>query len=444
MPGADEATRPGRSAVNASMPRVWAGIECSMVRIGDEWRDQIRETGHFERADDLDRTAALGIRVLRYPVLWEHVAPDHPERLDWRWHDHRMERMRHLGISPIVGLVHHGSGPAYTDLLDPAFPQKLAAFADKVAARYPWARDWTPVNEPVTTARFAGLYGHWYPHHRDLGSFCRMVVNQCRGTALAMRAIRRHIPDARLIQTEDMGCVFATPDLQYQADHENDRRWLSFDLLCGHVDRSHPFLPLLRDAGISDADLDELRSGEAAPDILGINHYLTSERYLDHAQDAYPPHFMAGNGQEAYADVEAVRIVPSPGALGPRARLSEVWHRYRRPVAVTEAHHGCPEEVECLRWLNEVWTAACDLRTEGADIRAVTVWALFGSMDWRSLLRERAGAYEPGAFDARHYPPRRTMMAEAVASLVRTGSIGDARAHQPGWWKRPERIYQRP
>ena len=79
-----------------------------------------------------------------------------------------MARIAELDLRPILGLPHHGSGPRYTDLLDPDFAPKLADFASRAAERYPWVKWWTPVNEPVTTARFSGLYGHWYPHARDL------------------------------------------------------------------------------------------------------------------------------------------------------------------------------------------------------------------------------------------------------------------------------------
>ena len=435
----------GESLVAAQDPlQVWGGLECSVVRIGDRWRDQFRETRHWGRPDDLDRVAALGIRVLRYPVLWEHVAPHRPDLRHWEWHDRRFAQLRHLGLTPIVGLLHHGSGPLYTDLLDTRFPEQLAIHADAVAARYPWVQHWTPVNEPLTTARFSGLYGHWYPHHRDGASFLRMVVNQCRGTLLAMRAIRRRIPNARLIQTEDLGRTFATPRLRYQADLENERRWLSLDLLCGRVDRHHPLWHHLCGAGLTETELGEFMKGDGTPDFIGINHYLTSERYLDHDVGRYPPEFAGGNGREAYADVEAVRIVPAPGPVGPEARLREAWERYRRPLLVTEAHHGCAEEVECLRWLGEIWAAAQNLRANGADLRAVTIWSVFGAMDWRSLLRERAGAYEPGVFDIRHSPPAPTGLAEAVQSLLTTGCIVYPEAHGPGWWRRPERVYARP
>jgi dTDP-4-dehydrorhamnose reductase len=429
------------TASGRSPPELWGGIECTVVRIGNRWRDQIRETGHHTRGNDLDRIAALGIKTLRYPVLWERVAPDHPEELDWAWHDDRMQRLRLLGIKPIVGLLHHGSGPHYTELLDPGFPEKLAAYAARVAARYPFVRDWTPVNEPVTTARLSGLYGTWYPHLRDFGAFCRMLVNQCMGVLLSMRAIRKINPDARLVQTEDLGRTFAEPKLQYQADHENLRRWLSFDLLCGDVGPSHPSWPMLRRAGVPEAQLAFLHENAMPPDVLGINHYLTSDRYLDSNVAAYPPEFAGGNGRDRYADVEAVRVAPPPGPLGPEARLREAWQRYHLPLAVTEAHHGAPELIECVRWLREVWHAAETLHEEGTEICAVTVWSLFGNLDWRSLLVQTAGQYEPGVFDVSEDPPRPTALAEAVQSLIPRRRIADPAAYAPGWWQRPERLY---
>ena len=45
----------------------------------------------------------------------------------------RARELRELGIGPIVGLLHHGSGPRYTSLLDPDFPEKFASYAGGVA-----------------------------------------------------------------------------------------------------------------------------------------------------------------------------------------------------------------------------------------------------------------------------------------------------------------------
>src|SRR4051812_37986652 len=99
-------------------PELWAGLECSVSRAGDRFYDQIERTGHAAHPEDLDAFAQLGIRALRYPVLWERVCPNDPGTFNWTWSDERLARLRTLGIRPIVGLVHHGSGPRYTNLLD--------------------------------------------------------------------------------------------------------------------------------------------------------------------------------------------------------------------------------------------------------------------------------------------------------------------------------------
>jgi dTDP-4-dehydrorhamnose reductase len=250
-------------------------------------------------------------------------------------------------------------------------------------------------------------------------------------------------PAAGLVQTDDMGKTFSTPMLAYQAEHENGRRWLTFDLLCGMVDRDHPWWPIFLKHGIAQADLELFLAGDAAPDIIGINHYLTSERYLDQRLNRYPEHHWGGNGRHRYADAEAVRMPLDPADLGPAARLRETWARYKRPIAVTEAHHGCTRD-EQLRWLMEVWKGAEEVRAEGADIRAVTVWSLFGTVDWNSLLTRRAGCYEPGPFDVRAPEPRRTALAHATEALAKTGTFDHPVLDRAGWWKRDIRFYRPP
>lgn len=419
---------------------VWGGLECTIARIGHAYRDQIRETGHRDRIDDLDAIRDLGLRTLRYPILLEAVAPDHPDHCDWQWSDQRMARLQSLGIRPIVGLLHHGSGPRYTSLLDPHLPEILARHAERVAARYPWVDLYTPVNEPLTTARFSALYGHWYPHQADLGSFVRAVVLQCKAVMLAMQVVRKVNPQAKLVQTEDVGKTFGTPALTNQADHENIRRWLSLDLLCGRLDQHHCWYGFLQRLGVTESDLAFFLDCCVSPDIIGINHYLTSERFLDEAVERYPAALRGGNGPQIFADAEAVRVAMPPGVLGPAARLTEVWERYQRPLAITEVHHGCTRD-EQLRWLAEVWNAAGTVRAAGADVRAVTIWALMGTYDWNSLLTETRGFYEPGAFDVRAPRPRQTALGRAVRDLVAKGRFDHAVLDGPGWWHRPERLY---
>ena len=419
---------------------LWGGVECTIVRLGDEYRDQSAETGHSQRPADIDLIAGLGIRTVRYPILWEAIAPERPDAFDWAWTDERLAMLRERGINVIGGLLHHGSGPRYTSLLDPDFPKKLGDFAGRVADRYPWIEMWTPVNEPLTTARFSGLYGHWYPHRHDYPAFLRALANECKGTLEAMRAIRARIPHAKLVQTEDLGKTFSTQPLRYQAAHENERRWLSLDLLCGRVDKSHAFRDILFGAGVGWGEMEMFEGGEARPDILGINHYLTSERFLDHRLDLYPGHEAGGNRRDTYVDAEAVRVKRLEPDTGIGPRLREAWERYNIPIAVTEVHHGCHRD-EQLRWFAEVWETAGTLREEGVDLRAVTLWSMFGNVDWRFLLTRRAGFYDPGVYDARNGTPRPTVVAKAAKAYAAGEAYDHPVLDSPGWWRRPPRLY---
>ncbi len=417
---------------------LWAGFECTLNRVGDSQHDQLQLTGHYGRLDDLDRLAELGVRTIRYPILWERIERLRASGAPFAWPDAAMERLRMLGIEPIVGLVHHGSGPFGTSLLDDGFAQGLAAFARTVAERYPWVRRYTPVNEPLTTARFSALYGVWYPHVRDDSAFLRATLNQVRATQLAMKAIRGVRPDAELVQTEDLGRTHATRTLRYQADFENERRWLSFDLLLGRVRPGHAMYGYARWCGLTADELARIADDECPPALLGINHYATSERFLDERLERYPPHTYGGNHRHQYADVEAVRVL-THGVAGPRALLLEAWERYEMPIAVTEAHLGCTREQQ-LRWLAEVWDAACDARAAGADVRAVTAWAVLGTRDWNSLATRLEGHYEPGLFVVRAPRPRATALATMARSLATTGTHDHPALGAPGWWRCVDRV----
>ncbi len=417
---------------------LWAGYECTLNRVGDAQHDQLALTGHYGRLDDLDRLAELGVRTIRYPVLWERIVAGRPFGESWAWTDAAMARLQTLGIEPIVGLVHHGSGPFGTSLLDDGFAEGLAAFARTVAERYPWVRLYTPVNEPLTTARFSALYGVWYPHVRDDAAFLRATLNQVRATRLAMDAIRVVRPDAALVQTEDLGRTHATRALRYQADFENERRWLTFDLLLGRLGPHHRLHHFARRHGITDDDIARAVGAGCPPAVIGINHYVTSERFLDERLERYPPHTHGANHRHRYADVEAVRVL-TDGVAGPRSMMLETWERYGLPIAVTEAHLGCTREQQ-LRWLAEVWEAARDARALGADVRAVTAWAVLGTRDWSSLVTRLEGNYEPGLFDIRAPRPRPTALARMARSLATRGNHEHPALGAHGWWRCTDRL----
>ncbi len=394
-------------------------------------RDQLAETGHDRRPDDAARIAALGVRASRVPVLWERVAPADARTFDFREPAARLEALRAHGVEPIVTLLHHGSGPRYTDLLDPAFPLLFAEYAAAAARAFPWVRRWTPINEPLTTARFSTLYGVWYPNVRDDGAFGRAMVNQTLAQQAAMRRIRAIVPDAEFVLTEDLQ-RFTAADVGV-ADYVaflRERTFLSLDLVAGRVDDAHPLAPFLRDAcGVAELELAVMQRDATPPDLMAFNHYPHSERYL----------FTGADGETG--DVPAVYVAGEPvPRVGPLLRAAA--ERAGVPLAIGEVHVHAPAQ-ERVRWLAQHLADAEALRAAGVDVRAVGAWAAFGMIDWHSLLRTRARVIEDGiyTFAGANGTPEPTAVARALQTYARTGAIDDGGVR--GWWERPERLRDR-
>jgi dTDP-4-dehydrorhamnose reductase len=406
---------------------VWASPEPTFARIdADTVRDQIAETGLDVRTGDAERIAALGATVSRVPVLWERVSPTDPQERDFSEPERRLNALRAAGIEPIVTLLHHGSGPQYTDLLDPAFPMWFADYAEAAARMFPWIRRWTPINEPLTTARFATLYGVWYPNMRDDRGFGRAMVNQTLAQQAAMRRIRRVIPDAEFVLTEDLQ-RYASGDtgVAEYVEFLRERMYLSVELVAGRVADDHPLTTFLTErCGVNALELAMMRRDACVPDLVAFNHYPHSERYL------------FTRGDEA-ADVPAVYVAgePSPAA-GPLLRAAS--ERLRLPLALGEVHAHAPAAGR-VRWLAQHVSDVRALRADGVDVRAIGAWAAFGMIDWHSLLRERGAVAEDGiyTFAGPDDVPQPTAVADALRELAATGSIDDHGVS--GWWEREDR-----
>ena len=119
---------------------LWGGHECTVNRVHERYRDQTILSGHQDRIEDLALFASLGVKALRYPVIWERVAPNSPHERDWTWTDERLGEIRRLGMrgrSPAPSCTMK-SGPAYTSLICDDFVPLFADYAEAAAERYPW------------------------------------------------------------------------------------------------------------------------------------------------------------------------------------------------------------------------------------------------------------------------------------------------------------------
>jgi len=420
-------------------PAVWAGVESAHLRVGDRIRDQLAETGHDRRISDLDRLPELGVRAVRYPVLWGRDAGGlRRDATDWTWAAARLERLGALGIDPMVELLHHGFGPPGADPRDPRWPERFGAYAGQVARRFPWVHTWLPINEPLTTARFAGLYGWWWPHRMDMPAFARLLLAQCLAVRAATRAIRAEIPGAVIVVNEDAGAVRGTPEVAGAVRHDDTRRWLAFDLLTGRVVPGHPFWGILAALPGIEPSLVSLAADPASPDVLGLDYYITSDRWLDHRTYAFPAELRGGGHGLEYVDVEAVRVV-GVAISGFEHALRTAWDRYHLPLALTEVQLA-GGAVDQVAWWQEAWRSALEAQATGVDVRAVTAWGVFGSWDWDSVLRVTGRTWAPGCLSSDGGPAGEALVDAIHGCRHVTAANRDA----SGWWRRIDRAMHDP
>ncbi len=404
---------------------IWASPEPTVARVaGAEYRDQLAETGHDRRDGDIDLLAGLGVAATRYPVLWEKTAPVDPTVVDLSWARRRLERLRERGVDPVVTLLHHGSGPPYTSLVDPAFPELFAGYAESVARAFPWVRRWTPINEPLTTARFSTLYGHWHPCGRDdHAAFGAAICQQALAMLLAIAAVRRHIPAAQFVLTEDLqGFTARDSSLAAYARHKHERSFLSIELVMGRVVPGHPLFVYLTDAcNVERSVLRRIAERASAPQVIGWNYYPNSERTLDRGVDG--------------SIVNLATVRERESGISPLPLLRAAYDRLGLPFGISEVHINA-DAAGRRRWLAQRYADLVQLERAGLPVRMLGAWAAFGLIDWDSLLTRREGYREDGVFTfaAAGAVPRATLVSEAVAELARGDSL--VVSDEPGWWER--------
>src|SRR4051794_32788791 len=208
------------------------GIENSYPTIAGGRRiDELEKCGHYQRyEEDFRLTVELGIRHLRWgPALYRTFTG--PAQYDWDWCDAAMAEMQRLGIEPILDLCHFGVPDWLGNFQNPDLPHYFAEYARECAARYPWVRYWTPVNEIFVASLFSGWLGNWNECLRGHQPFLTALRNMCLMNVLGMDAINAQCAEPIFIQSESSEYWHpAHPDMIESARFWNRLRFLPLDL----------------------------------------------------------------------------------------------------------------------------------------------------------------------------------------------------------------------
>ena len=344
------------------------GIECSAPIIeGGVRMDELAKTGHYEHVDeDIRLVRELGVRYLRYGIPIQLANPA-PGRFDWDFADRAMGALRREGIVPIVDLLHFGLPDDVPGFGDTSFPERFAAFAAAFADRYPWARYYTPVNEPLITALFSARLGYWNERASDDRSFVRAMLNVARCAVRGSEEIRARRPDAVFLQSDSCEAYHpGHPDAIDRAAFLNELRFIGFELVYGRR--------------LPEVIRDYLLANGGTADELGW--------FEEHGSDAG---CIAGND---YYDVSEKEVL-ADGSLrdcGVRAGYYRVGREYHErlgvPIMLAETNK---EGEEAVAWLHRIWTDALRLRADGIPIRGFIWYGFVNHVDWDSALTRNHG-----------------------------------------------------
>jgi beta-glucosidase len=337
--------------------------------------DEYELTDHYGQwSHDLDLVKESSADLLRWGVPWYRVNPA-PGRFDWTWVDQVIDRMIDLDIEPVVDLLHYGA-PLWLDqqFANPEFPDRFAAYAVAFADRYgDSVTSFTPVNEPMIHAQFAGEYAYWPPYLSGLSGLYRLTAAIALAASRAQRGIREVLGERAVFVHVDAGLRYVgdteSPEHRSRVDRMRHQRFLAEDLLVGAVDEGHALHADLLAHGVADEVLTELRTNPVRPDVMGVNYYpLNSTEVFEAGVD-----HLGG-----FADPRPVR---NDGTAGLIEVLQSYADRYGAPVMLTETCVTGPV-ADRMSWLNDSVQCTLQLRAAGLDIIGYTWWPLFDMYEW--------------------------------------------------------------
>ena len=341
--------------------------------------DEMEKCGHYARwRDDFALVKEMGLEYLRYGPPYYRVHQG-PGRYDWGFSDEAFSELARLNITPIVDLCHFGVPDWVGNFQNPDWPELFAEYAGVFAARYPWVRFYTPVNEIYICATFSAQMGWWNERLQSDRAFITALKHLVRANLLAEEAILRVQPEAIFIQSESTEYFHSEhPDVQERADFLNEKLFLSLDLCYGYDVRATMYEYLIDNGITRDEYHWFLQRGRAVKPycVMGNDYYVTNE------------HLVRADGS----------IVPSGEIFGYYVITKRYFDRYHLPVMHTETNLA--DAAQAPAWLWKEWANMVRLKQDGVPIMGFTWYSLTDQVDWDTALREDNGNVNPlGLYD---------------------------------------------
>ncbi len=351
---------------------VWAsGIEDTFIpqtKPGMRSLDEYELTQHYSLwKSDFDLLAKTGVQAVRWGIPWYRIQPER-QRWDWSWTDQALDYLvNQKGILPILDLMHYGT-PLWMEnsFIHPDYPQRVAEYAATVADRYKsLVKYYTPFNEPMVNADWAGRQGIWPPYLTGDEGYIRLSLAIARGITTTVNALKTVQPEMKTIQVEAFWRFRAYEEaLIDRVNRNNDRQYISLDLTTGRMTENNHLSGFLLENGASHQDLDWFLEHCLDFDIIGANFYPWSYgRVFERSDSLYNRLSNTINGR-VISDV-----------------ITPAYIRYQTPIMVTETS-AARDILGRSRWMDETLAAVRDLRTRGVPLVGYTWFPCFTMISW--------------------------------------------------------------
>lgn len=378
---------------------------------------------HRERwRDDYDLLPTIGANAYRFSVEWSRIEP-RPGEYDpaaLALERARVQKLRRLGIEPVVTL-HHYTHPRWFwregGWESPKSVERFAGLARAVSeALFPHVRTWVTQNEPVVLLLAGYLAGVIPPGLSSFGAAARAFENLLRAHTEAAAELRARDPGAAVGLAHNM-LDFAPDRAGSLADRRIAgsgaalyNRALLDALATGEL---RWIFPGKGRASFRVAGLDR-SSG-----FVGVNYY--SRVHL---------RFRGGFGPAAdffYRDREGRGLTETGWEIHPQGLAPVVQEAAATGLPVIVTENGIATRDDRLRcaFLREHALVLAHLEASGVPVRGYLHWSLLDNFEWLEGFRPRFGLFEVDyATGAR----RRRPSADLFASLGRTLEEGRRQA----------------
>ena len=370
----------------------WAGYECTdQLNCFGNRVDFLPLTGHLKKIEaDYQQLDPFAIRTVREGIRWSQVEKK-AYQYDWSVVEQMLITGKHQGIQQIWDLCHFG----YPDDLTPLHPMFARRFAALCRAFVRFYRDRypddtlivTPINEVSFIAWLGGDARGTSPYCTKQG--WQVKLGLMRAYIEGVAAMRELDPTIRILTTEPLvqlvPPVNATETEIIDAAIADENQFQSVDILAGSISP-------------------ELGGSPEYLDILGFNYYYNNQ-WINKTTT-----FLGWND-----------YVPDSRWVPFQRLLIKAYHRYGKPIALTETSHpGIDRPV----WIEMIGRECAAVIEAGVPLWGVCLYPIIDRPDWDYPDRwHHSGLWDA---DLSVTPPGRVLYVPYAKGLLRAQAVVEA------------------